>query len=164
MVEFQKELRQLGLAGSLHRVIHAQQEKINPPMPNEVAQQEMATATATAATSIIKSETIHTSAEPVQCITPILIKEEPSEIHITKIVDAYKSELPAVPEHMFDKAKQEPDDPAKLYSEYEADQSDYPSDNVKIPPETDSDEAAEFVDDTLTIYSLENIKSGLAKV
>ena len=38
MVEFQKELRQHGLAGSLHRVIHAQQEKINPPMPTEVAQ------------------------------------------------------------------------------------------------------------------------------
>ena len=63
MVEFQTELRQHGLAGSLHRVIHTQQEKINPPMPNEVAQREMATATA--ATSIIKSEMIHTSAGPV---------------------------------------------------------------------------------------------------
>ena len=63
MVEFQKELRQNGLAGSLHRVIHTQQEKINPPMLNEVAQKEMATATA--ATSVIKSETIHTSAGPV---------------------------------------------------------------------------------------------------
>ena len=71
-------------------------------MPNEVARKEMATATT--ATSIKKSETIHTSAGPVQHITPILIKE-PSEIHITKIVDAYKNELPAVLEHMFDKAK-----------------------------------------------------------
>ena len=63
MVEFQKELRQHGLAGNFHRVIHTQQEKTNPPMPNKVAQKEMATATA--ATSIIKSETIHTSAGPV---------------------------------------------------------------------------------------------------
>ena len=101
MVEFQKELTQHGLAGSLCIFIHAKQEKINPPMPNEVAQKEMATA----ATSIINSETIHTSAGPVQCMTPILIKEEPSEINITNIVDAYKNELPAVPDHMFDKTK-----------------------------------------------------------
>ena len=98
MVKFQTELRQHGLAGSLHRIIHAQQEKINPPMPNEVAQKEMATATTT--TSVIKSETIHTPAGPVQCITPILIKAEPSEIHVTKIVDANKDELPAVPYHV----------------------------------------------------------------
>ena len=38
MVEFQTELRQHGLAGSLHRMIHAQQYKINPLMPSEVAQ------------------------------------------------------------------------------------------------------------------------------
>ena len=50
-------------------------------MPNEVAQKEMATATA--ATSVIKSEMIHTSAGPVQHITPIFIKEEPPEIHFT---------------------------------------------------------------------------------
>ena len=65
---------------------------------------------------------------------------------------------------MFDKTKQEPSDPAESYSEYEIDQSDYLSDDVEIPPETNSDEAAEFVDDTLTIYSLENIESGLAKI
>ena len=63
MVDYQKELRQHGLADSLHRVIHVQQEKINPPMPNDVAQREMVTATT--ATSIIKSEMIHTSAGPV---------------------------------------------------------------------------------------------------
>ena len=103
MVEFQKELRQHGLAGSLCRIIHAQQEKINPTMPSEVAQKEMATATA--ATSVIKSEMIHTSAGPVQCITPIPMKEEPSEIHVTKIVDAYKDELPAVPDYMFHQTK-----------------------------------------------------------
>ena len=65
---------------------------------------------------------------------------------------------------MFDKTKRKPNDPAESYSEYEIDRSDYFSDDVEIPPETDSDEAAEFVDDTLTIYSLENIESGLAKV
>ena len=37
MVEFQKELRQLGMAGSLRHIIHAQEEQINPPMPEEVA-------------------------------------------------------------------------------------------------------------------------------
>ena len=67
-------------------------------MPNKVAQKEMATATA--ATSIMKSEMIHTSAGPVWCITPILIKEELSEIHVTKIVDAYRDELSAVPDNM----------------------------------------------------------------
>ena len=50
---------------------------------------------------IIKTETIPTSASPIKCITPILIKEEPSDIHVTKIVDAYKSELPKIPDHMF---------------------------------------------------------------
>ena len=128
----------------------------------KVAQKEMATATA--ATSVIKSETIHTYAGPVWCITPILIKEEPSEIHVTKIVDAYKDELPAVPDHMFQRTKWEPDDPAKSYSEYETNRSDYLSDDVEIQPETDSNEAAEFVHETLAVYSLENIESGLAKV
>ena len=131
-------------------------------MLNEVAQKEMATATA--ATSVIKSETIHTSDGPVQCITPILIKEEPSEIHVTKIVYAYKDELPAVPDHMFHQTKWEPDDPAESYSEYETVRSDYLSDDVDIPPEADSDEAAEFVDETLAVHSLENINTGLAKI
>ena len=63
IVEFQKELRHHGLPGSLHRGIHAQQEKINPPMSNEVALKELATATAV--TSIIKSECNHTSAGPI---------------------------------------------------------------------------------------------------
>ena len=30
MVEFQTAMRQFGLAGSLHRIIHGQQENINP--------------------------------------------------------------------------------------------------------------------------------------
>ena len=59
MVEFQKELRQLNMAGSLRRIIHAQQEQINPPMPEEVARKEMATATASA--TIIKTEMVPTS-------------------------------------------------------------------------------------------------------
>ena len=62
-------------------------------------------ATATATTSIVKTEIMSTSAGPIWHITPILIKEEPSEIHVTKIVDAYKDELPAVPENLFDKDK-----------------------------------------------------------
>ena len=71
-------------------------------------------ATATASTHIVKTETIITSLGPVRCITPILVKEEPSEIHITKIVDTYKSELSDVPDHLFIRTKQEPDDPARV--------------------------------------------------
>ena len=37
MVEFQTELRKPGLAGSLCRIIHMQQEKLNQPMLSEVA-------------------------------------------------------------------------------------------------------------------------------
>ena len=37
-------------------------------------------------------------------------------------------------------------------------------DDVEIPPETDSDETADFVDETLTTYNLETIKNRLAKV
>ena len=59
MVEFQKELRQLSMAGSLRRIIHAQQEQINPPMPEEVARKEMANATAS--TIVVKAEATSTS-------------------------------------------------------------------------------------------------------
>ena len=162
MVEFKKELRQLGMANNLRHIIHAQQEQINPPMPEEIAKREMATATAL--TSIIKTETTATPVGPVKCITPILIKEEPSEIYIMKIVNTYKSKLPTVPDHMFIRTKREPDDPAESYSEYETDCSDYVEDDVEIPLETDSDEVAEFVDETLTFYNVENIERGLAKV
>ena len=163
MVEFQKELRQHGLAGSLHRVLHAQQEKINPPMSIEVAQKEMATATT--ATSVIKSEMIHTSAGPVWYVLhPFSSKKNCQKYMKLKIVDAYKDELPAIPDHMFQRTKWEPNDPAESYSEYETDRSDYLSNDVEIQPETDSDEAAEFVDETLAVYNLENIKSGLAKI
>ena len=75
------------MAHSLRCIIHAQQEQIKPPMLEEVAQREMATATAS--THIVKTETITTALGPVRYITPILIKEEPSEIHITKIVNAF---------------------------------------------------------------------------
>ena len=37
-------------------------------------------------------------------------------------------------------------------------------DDVEIPPETDSDKATDFVDETLTAYNLETIENGLAKV
>ena len=37
--------------------------------------------------------------------------------------------------------KRELDDPAKSYSEYETDDSEYVADNVKIETEPDSDEA-----------------------
>ena len=60
---------------------------INPPIPEEVARKEMATAIAS--TTIVKAETTPTAMDPMQRITPILVKDEPSEIHITKIVDAY---------------------------------------------------------------------------
>ena len=64
----------------------------------------------------------------------------------------------------FYSAKREADDPADSYSEYEIDCSDYVKDNVEIPLETDSDEAAEFVDETLITHNLENIESGLIKI
>ena len=44
------------------------------------------------------------------------------------------------------------------------DKSDYIEDDIEIPPETDSDEAADFVDKSLTVYNLETIENGLAKV
>ena len=80
------------------------------------------------------------------------------------IVDAYKDVLSAVPDHMFIKAKWEPDDPAESYSEYKTVRSNYLSDDIDIQPETYFSEAAEFVNKTLTVYTLENIESGLAKV
>ena len=110
--------------------------------------QKMATATAT--TSIVKTEIMSTSAGPIWHITPILIKEEPSEIHVTKIVDAYKDELPAVPENLFDKDKM------GIWWHL--------SDDIEIPPKTDSNEATNFVDGTLTVYNLENIENRLARV
>ena len=75
------------MAGSLRCIIHAQQEQINPLCLKEVARKEMATATASI--TIVKAETTPTSMGPIQRITPILVKEEPLEINITKIVDAY---------------------------------------------------------------------------
>ena len=57
--------------------------------------------------TLSKTETTATSLGPVRHITPILIKEEPSEIHITKIVNAYKSELPDIPDHLFIKNQME---------------------------------------------------------
>ena len=86
------------------------------------------------------------------------------EIHITKIVDAYQNEFPDIPDHLFILPKREPDDPAESYSEYETNHSDYVEDDVEILPETDSDEATEFVDETLITHNLENIESGLIKI
>ena len=91
------------MAGSLKCIIHVQQEQMNPPMPEEIAKREMAMATAS--TTVIKTETTITPVGLVRCITPILIKEEPSEIYITKIVDAYKNKVPDVPDHMFVRTK-----------------------------------------------------------
>ena len=99
MVKFQTAIREHRLSSSLRRIIHGQQENINPPMPPTVVQKEMATATA--ATGIIKTECISTSSGPIHKVTPILIKEEPSEVHIIQNMNAFKQELPPVPEHLF---------------------------------------------------------------
>ena len=72
--------------------------------------------------------------------------------------------MPNIPDHLFIQPKREPDDPAESYSEYETDCSDYVKDDVEIPPETNLDEAAEFVDETLITHNLENIESGLIKI
>ena len=50
------------------------------------------------------------------------------------------------------------------YSEYETDRSDYLADDIEIPSETDSDEAADFVDETLTMYNMENIETRLVNI
>ena len=55
------------------------------------------------------------------------------------------------------------DDPVSSYSEYKTD-SQYLVDDVKIVTETDSDEAEEFLDDTLTSYSTETLDAALMKV
>ena len=131
-------------------------------MPPTVAQKEMATATA--ATRIIKTECISTSSGPIHKVTPILIKEEPSEIHIIQNMNAFKQELTSVPENLFNQAKREVDDPANSYSKYETNNSQYLADDVKIVTETDSDEAEEFMDNMLTSYSIETLDAALMKV
>ena len=50
------------------------------------------------------------------------------------------------------------------YSEYKTDDSQYLADDVKIVTETDSDEAEEFMDNTLTSYSIETLDAALMKV
>ena len=162
MVEFQTAMRQFGLAGSLHRIIHGQQENINPPMPVAVAQKEMATATT--ATGIIKTEEVPTATGPIRCIVPILIKEEPTETHVIQDPNTFKNELPPVPEHLFHHEKREPDDLANSYSEYETDDSQYIPDHIKIDTESDSDDAVDFVDNTLTTYSIETLDATLMKI
>ena len=162
MVEFQTAMRQFGLAGSLHRIIHGQQENINPPMPVAVTQKEMATATA--ATGIIKTEEVPTPAGPLRCIIPILIKEEPTETHVIQDPNTFKNKLPPVPEHLFHHEKREPNDPANSYSEYETDNSQYIPDHIKIDTESDSDDAVDFVDNTLTAYSIETLDAALMKI
>ena len=99
MVEFQTKLHQQDVAGSLRHIIHGQQEQIHPPMPEHVARKETATTVATA--TVTKTEVLLTPEGPIKCITLILIKEEPSEIHVTKIINAYKKEIPAIPEELF---------------------------------------------------------------
>ena len=145
------------MAGSLRHIIHAQQEQINPPMPEEVARKEMATATAS--TSVVKAETTSTSMGPVRRITPILIKEEPSEIHITKIVGAYQNELPNEPDHLFIQPKREPGHPAKSYSEYETDSSDYVEDDAVIHKMVSGLNAVQNTDPSQWMSFLRSIKN-----
>ena len=162
MVEFQAVMRQFGLARSLRHIIHGQQENINLPMPEEVARREMATATAVV--GIIKTEEVPTSTGPIHRITPILVKQEPSETHVIQDADAFKAQLPEIPEQSFMHKKRELDNPTKSYSEYETDDSKYVADNIKIETEPDSDEAIEFVDDTLTTYNIETLDAALMKI
>ena len=108
MVEFQTELHQQGVAGSLRHIIQGQQEQIHPPIPEHIARKEMATTVAAA--TVTKTEVLQTPKGPIKCITPFLIKEEPSEIHITKIIDAYKKEIPTFLEEPFICTKRDPED------------------------------------------------------
>ena len=65
---------------------------------------------------------------------------------------------------MFEWIKRDPTNELESYSEYETDNSCYVPDDMSILPETDSDEAKEFVDDTIVTYSVENLEAGLAKI
>ena len=136
MVKFQTAIREHRLSSSLRRIIHGQQENISPP----------------------------TSSGPICRVTPILIKEEPSEVHVMQDTNAFKHELPSVLEHLFNQVKREVDNPENSYSEYETDDSQYLADDVKIVPETDSNEAEEFVDNMLNSYSIETLDAALMKI
>ena len=113
-------------------------------MPEDIAKKEIATVIA--ASTITKTEVLQTPEGPVKCITPILIKEQPSEVHVTKIIDAYTKELTAISEDLFHHTKRDPEDVPESYSEYETDKSSYLPDDVPIEPEPDSDEAEDFID------------------
>ena len=162
MVEFQTELHQQGVAGSLRCIIQGQQEQIHPLMPEHIAKKEMAIAVATA--TITKTEVLQTPKGPIKCITSILIKEEPSEIHVTKIIDAYKKETPTISEEAFIHTKRDPENVPESYPEYETNKSDYLPDDVPIKPEMDLDEAEDFVDNTIAIYNVENLDAGLSRI
>ena len=143
MVEFQKELRQLRMAGSLRCIIHAQQEQINPLCLKKLLEKRWLLQQPQPALSKLKPPSllwVQYEESP-----QYLSRKNHSEIHITKIVDVYQNELPNIPDHLFIWPKREPDDPAESYSEYETDHSDYIKDDVEIPLETDSDEAIDFV-------------------
>ena len=47
-------------------------------------------------------------------------------------MNAFKHELPSVPEHLFNRVKREVDNLVNSYSEYETDDSQYLADDVKI--------------------------------
>ena len=57
-----------------------------------------------------------------------------------------------------------PDDPANSYSEYETNDSQYIPDHIKVDTELDSDDAVDFVDNTLTTYSVETLDAALMKI
>lgn len=139
-----------------------QQEQIHPPIPEHIAKKEMATAVAAA--TITKTEVLQTPEGPIKCITPILINEEPSDICVTKIIDAYQKEIPTIPEEAFIGTKRDPEDVPESYSEYETNKSDYLLDNVPIEPEMNLDEAEDFVDNTIVIYNVENLDASLSRI
>ena len=68
------------------------------------------------------------------------------------------------PKDLFHHTKRDPEDMPESYSEYETDKSSYLPDDVPIKPEPDSDEVEDFVNNTLAVYSVENLDAGLSKV
>ena len=69
-----------------------------------------------------------------------------------------------MPEHLFHHEKREPDNLTNSYSEYKTDDSQYIPDHIKIDTESDSDDAVDFVDNTLTTYSVETLDAALMKI
>ena len=97
-VRFHREYEKtFGLAGTIHQLMYGQMSKQKPPMHEEIAEAEMATATEDQHQIEIADE------GGVRRITPIKVKEEPStQYAVIDLTD--KEGLPDVPAEAFNLA------------------------------------------------------------